>query len=163
MVNVASLLESNGKLDTRRVVPLSAGNFYLLGKFCADRLLFKCDHHIAIRFLTQAELGDVIIQGEDDLDKVMAKIQDQPLVHLKVRLNDKNHPCVVYRHESETSETVVDLSETNMMVSIPHDSLGALEIMRISEQNRGLNSSTLEIRLNGLHEDDCPFVALWKY
>jgi hypothetical protein len=163
VVNVASLLQSNGKLDTRRVVPLSAGNFYLLGKFCADRLLFKCDHHIAIRFLTQQELGGEMISGEHDLDKVMSKIQDHPLVHLKIRLNEEGHPFVVYRHASETEETMVDLGVTNMVVSIPHESLGEVEIMRISEQNRGSTSSILEIRLNGLHEDDCPFVALWKY
>lgn len=163
LVNVTTLLQSNGKLDTRRVVSLSAGNFYLLGKFCTDRLLFKCDHHIAIRFLTQQELGEVTIQGEQDLDKVMNKIQDQPLVHLKVRLNEENRPYVVYRHESETSETLLDLSGTNMVVSIPHVTLGEVEIMRISEQNRAATSSILEIRLNGLHEDDCPFVALWKY
>ena len=163
MINVASLLQSNGNLDSRKVVQLSEGAFYVLGKYCSDRLLFKCDHHTAIRFLTQEELGAECIQSADDLDKVMAKIQDQPLVHLKIRLDDDKHPFVVYRHENEATETVVDLGDANMVVSIPHGSLGKVEIMRISEQNRGQSSSTVEIRLNGLHEDDCPFVALWKY
>ncbi len=163
VINVASLLQSNGKLDTQKVVPLTTGAFYMLGRFCSDRLLFKCDHHIAVRFMTQAELGSETIQGENDLGKVMAKIQDQPLVHLKIRLDEHHHPFVVYRHDNETEDTVVNLEETNMVVSIPHESLGQVEIMRISEQNRAQTSSTLEIRLNGLHEDDCPFVALWKY
>lgn len=83
--------------------------------------MIKCDPHIAIRFLAQREFGVETIQRENDRDKVMAKIQDQPLLHLKVRLNEENHPYVVYRYESETSETMVDLRDTNMVVSIPHE------------------------------------------
>lgn len=160
----AGLLETDGTNGHSPVTAkLMNGTFYVLGKDCTDRLKFRCDGNIAIRFLAVNEVANTTVHDGDKLGEVMEIIKAYPLVHLKVKNDTERGPIVFYKKENDRTEREMSLRESNMVVTIANGDRVDGEIMKISETDNENGFSVLEIQLNSFRGKAFPFVAMWRY
>ncbi len=145
------------------VAELLDGTFYVLGADCTDVLNFMCTEHLAIRLITEGEVDSQQTEMPENLTHVMAAIQEQPMVHLKMRLDKFKSPFVVFKRENDDAESAVNLNESNMLISLPDAQKKPLEIVKIETRERKDGFPVIQLTLNNMRKSCCPYVAIWKY
>jgi hypothetical protein len=142
------------------VAELLEGSFYVLGADCTDKLKFIFTDHLAIRLISYEETSGA---GGDELNHVMSAIQALPLVHLKIRLDELKIPFVVFKRENDFSESTLNLKKSNMMVTIPVSTNDDLEIIKLEHCEQSKGFPVIQLTLNKMRENHCPYVVVWKY
>ena len=144
---------------------LVVGIFYVMGGGCPDKITITCNAKIAVRFITSEEaynrcVGD---HAKGALEGIKELIQNSPAAHMKIDMAPDQYPRVRFRHENAEEDSSVNLTENNMVVSLPRDGGLEQEVIRISDLGSASGEHSLEITLSNMCGSVCPHVALWKY
>ena len=82
---------------------------------------------------------------------------------MKIDMTPDQYPRVRFRYDNADEDSSVNLSENNMVVSLPRDGGLEQEVIRISDLGSASGEHSLEITLSNMCGAVCPYVALWKY
>jgi len=141
------------------------GTFYVMGGECPDKINIPCHSKMAVRFITGEEVGSGMGKDQErgSLEGIKELIQNSPAAHMKIDLAPEKYPRVRFRHENAEEDSAVNLTENNMVVSIPRDGGLQQEVIRITDLGSKEGEHVLEVTLNNMRGPVCPYVALWKY
>ena len=168
----ASLLEQNAGSSHAGVGAQSTvaselvdGIFYVMGGGCPDKITITCNAKIAVRFITSEEASNYLASdhAKGALEGIKELIQNSPAAHMKIDMAPDQYPRVRFRHENAEEDSAVNLTENNMVVSLPRDGGLEQEVIRISDLGSASGEHSLEITLSNMCGSVCPYVALWKY
>ena len=168
----ASLLEQNAGSSHAGVGAQSTvaselvdGIFYVMGGGCPDKITITCNAKIAVRFITSEEASNYLTadHAKGALEGIKELIQNSPAAHMKIDMAPDQYPRVRFRHENAEEDSAVNLTENNMVVSIPRDGGLQQEVIRITDLGSKVGQHVLEVTLNNMRGPVCPYVALWKY
>ncbi len=168
----ASLLEQNAGSSHAGVGAQSTvaselvdGIFYVMGGGCPDKITITCNAKIAVRFITSEEAFNHLAadHAKGALEGIKELIQNSPAAHMKIDMAPDQYPRVRFRHENAEEDSAVNLTENNMVVSLPRDGGLEQEVIRISDLGSASGEHSLEITLSNMCGAVCPHVALWKY
>ena len=141
------------------------GIFYVMGGGCPDKITITCNAKIAVRFITSEEVSNRCVgdHGQGALEGIKELIQNSPAAHMKIDMAPDQYPRVRFRYDNADEDSSVNLSENNMVVSLPRDGGLEQEVIRISDLGSASGEHSLEITLSNMCGSVCPHVALWKY
>jgi len=141
------------------------GIFYIMGGECPDMITVTCNAKIAVRLITNEEASNRFVRdyAHGALQGIKELIQNSPAAHMKIDMAYDKYPRVRFRHENADEDSSVNLSENNMVVSLPRDGGLEQEVIRISDLGSASGEHSLEITLSNTRGSVCPHVALWKY
>ena len=132
---------------------------------CPDKITITCNAKIAVRFITSEEVSNRCVgdHGQGALEGIKELIQNSPAAHMKIDMTPDQYPRVRFRYDNADEDSSVNLSENNMVVSLPRDGGLEQEVIRISDLGSASGEHSLEITLSNMCGSVCPYVALWKY
>ena len=168
----ASLLEQSADgshtgvdAQSREASELVDGIFYIMGWQCPDKITITCNAKIAVRFITSEEVSNRCVRDYalGALEGIKKLVQKSPAAHMKIDMAPDQYPRVRFRYDSANEDSSVNLSENNMVVSLPRDGGLEQEVIRISDIGSASGEHSLEITLSSMCGSVCPHVALRKY
>ena len=169
----ASLLEQSadgshagvGVYNQQRLPSWWLGSSMSWGGGCPDKITITCNAKIAVRFITSEEVSNRCVgdHAQGALEGIKELIQNSPAAHMKIDMAPDQYPRVRFRYDNADEDSSVNLSENNMVVSLPRDGGLEQEVIRISDLGSASGEHSLEITLSNMCGSVCPHVALWKY
>ena len=158
-----SLAGTDGQLAV--VSELVDGTFYVMGGECPEKITIPCNAKFAVRFITSEEAINHLVADhtKDALEGIKELIQNSPAAHMKIDMAPDQYSRVRFRYENAEEDSAVNLTENNMVVSIPRDGGLQHEVIRITDLGSKVGEHVLELTLNNMRGPVCPYVALWKY
>ena len=157
-----SLAGTDGQAAVSELVD---GTFYVMGGECPEKITVPCNVKFAVRFVTSEEAYNHLAadHAKEALEGIKELIQNSPAAHMKIDMAPDQYPRVRFRHENAEEDSAVNLTENNMVVSLPRDGGLEQEVIRISDLGSASGEHSLEITLSNMCGSVCPHVALWKY